>query len=391
MKILELHPTGKSQSLIISFLIFFALLILTFGASRAHAGDIQMLPPVMQSDQRTVCGPSVTGQPQLLGWDGVNPMNCINNLSADPFGNLAVGTSSSRFTRGKLTITSDPTTLLFNPTRAVGLNPFDNVHVDDASLALVNSRDAAWTLWNAIGDSSFYINYSAGGGSPTVPMVTIAPNGHVGVGSYPPLAALDIKAPAENNNMTGILVESPSTPQGSPRVGLVDTSLGSSTAAPAWFIDNLKDTFRIFRQPNIYTPGTVFIDIDGSGNVGIGTSAPVGTLDVENTSKTAQICQNGSCVQNIVGLPETVIATGAWYNDSTGQHYVKATAVCPTNYVLLGGGAHCNSTNGGFMIDNVPASDPVTGNPGWYGACSSPPGVEGGMGVAVSAICAPHT
>ena len=62
-----------------------------------------------------------------------------------------------------------------------------------------------------------------------------------------------------------------------PRIGLVDTSLGVVTAAPAWFIDNRIGTFRIFRQPNISTAGATYFHIDTAFNVGIGggmTTAP---------------------------------------------------------------------------------------------------------------------
>jgi hypothetical protein len=60
----------------------------------------------------------------------------------------------------------------------------------------------------------------------------------------------------------------------SPRIGFVDTSLGSITTAPIWYFDQYVDLFRIFRQPNITTAGITFFVINNSGYVGIGTSSP---------------------------------------------------------------------------------------------------------------------
>lgn len=107
--------------------------------------------------------------------------------------------------------------------------------------------------------------------------------GNVGIGTTSPLAPLHVASPSglSNSALPNVLIESPSGLGPSPRLGLVDTSLGSNTSAPVWFIDNDGDTFRIFRQPNYSTGGTTFLEIDNSGNVTItqgGLNISNGTL-----------------------------------------------------------------------------------------------------------------
>ncbi|MEQ1734444.1 MAG: tail fiber protein, partial [Bacteroidia bacterium] len=55
---------------------------------------------------------------------------------------------------------------------------------------------------------------------------------------------------------------------------------------PTWHIDqdSLYRAFRIFRQPNVFTPGAVAVWIDSTLNVGIGTSTPASPLTVATGS-----------------------------------------------------------------------------------------------------------
>jgi hypothetical protein len=57
------------------------------------------------------------------------------------------------------------------------------------------------------------------------------------------------------NNTSGnsILLDANSSSGVTSRIGLIDTISGSVDTQPAWFIDNVRDTFRIFRQPDINT------------------------------------------------------------------------------------------------------------------------------------------
>ncbi|GEM_PF-5164821 len=93
-------------------------------------------------------------------------------------------------------------------------------------------------------------------------MIMDGPTGNVGIGKTDPAGKLHVVDNLATSN--GILIERNG---GSPRLGLVDTSV---TGSPAWYIDNNADTFRIFRQPNISTGGTAHFLIDNQGRVGIG-------------------------------------------------------------------------------------------------------------------------
>ncbi len=89
-------------------------------------------------------------------------------------------------------------------------------------------------------------------------------SGNVGISTSFPDAPLHVVNPTAGNRPT-ILMEANAATAMSPRLGLVDTQLGAVTAAPAWFIDNNNDSFRVFRQPNITTGGTSFFAIGNGG------------------------------------------------------------------------------------------------------------------------------
>ncbi len=95
----------------------------------------------------------------------------------------------------------------------------------------------------------------------------------------PPLAPLHVVAPASKQNLPVVLVEANSQTNVSPRIGLVDTSLGTDQTAPAWMMDNSQDNFRIFRQPTIAESGTTYLQINNSGTVSMaGTLAVAGDI-----------------------------------------------------------------------------------------------------------------
>ncbi|RYG58758.1 MAG: hypothetical protein EON60_12400, partial [Alphaproteobacteria bacterium] len=110
-------------------------------------------------------------------------------------------------------------------------------------------------------------------------MMTIAGNGSVGIGTAAPQSGLHVS----DSTGFGIVLERNSTQGRTPRIQLIDTSQGSVTSAPVWGIDNSRDAFRIYRQPNLTTAGASIIHISNSGLVGIGTTQPTFQLQVSGT------------------------------------------------------------------------------------------------------------
>ncbi|MEN9722730.1 MAG: hypothetical protein RJB38_716, partial [Pseudomonadota bacterium] len=139
---------------------------------------------------------------------------------------------------------------------------------------------------------------------------------------------------------------------GSPRLGLIDTSLGSSTAAPMWAIDNWVDRFRVFRKPNISTSGTEFMTILNNGNVGIGTSSPAAKLDVSG---------NVSATNFIGGVSNTGPQIGIYSDDSyaNGWQAYGATSSIPNTIAAVTNGVERLRINSSGNV-GVGTESPIT-------------------------------
>jgi hypothetical protein len=100
-----------------------------------------------------------------------------------------------------------------------------------------------------------------------------------------------------------------------------------------------------------------------SGNVGIGSTVPQGTLDVENGSNTASLCLNGSC-STTHSFGAYVEAYGTNADTTKISCGFQSTAYCPAGYTAISGGM----TNGGNaeLQNSRPVYD-ASGVPnGWY-------------------------
>lgn len=228
---------------------------------------------------------------------------------------------------------------------ATGMNSDDiyfqrwNTAKDQSVLQLAIGDNAGELYPNTVGDTFQIGAYDSG---LYYPRYTFTGYGYLGIGTTKPIVPLDVLAPTVSNNATGILVEGSSAANSSPRIGMIDTSLGSNTTAPAWFIDNDSDNFRVFRQPTVYTSGAAMLEINNAGNVGIGTSSP-----------------NGATLQ-VDGAPNSYMAL---YLEATGTGNIPQYLQFGKNGVkqwdLAGGGLDNN-----LYIQNIPDETAGTHNGG---------------------------
>jgi hypothetical protein len=130
--------------------------------------------------------------------------------------------------------------------------------------------------------------------------------GPVGIGTTTPQAPLDVNGRIQAVNLVDISTDR----LGSYQSDLELATQGTMPATPStlgWQIyarghsgpfgaDADKLGFSFWNGTG-WTNNTLVLT--PSGNVGIGTTAPTATLDVENSSNDAQICLNGSCEVNI--------------------------------------------------------------------------------------------
>lgn len=162
--------------------------------------------------------------------------------------------------------------------------------LDDGSF-IGTATNKGWVLFgrgdsfNGTVDNNFGISFW--NGTSYKEAFRMSPTGNVGIGTTTnPQTVLNIRDTNTSGSM-GVLIEADSGVYGSPRIGFLDLSEGTSTTAPVWYIDNDSDLFRIFRQPNSTTAGTDAISITNTFQVGIGTTTPDQTLSVNgDASKT---------------------------------------------------------------------------------------------------------
>ncbi len=164
---------------------------------------------------------------------------------------------------------------------------------------------------SVLGNLSIGTNYSG----IAAPADGVIIEGFTGIGTDNPLAPLHVRKDS-TPQIPNILIENSSAPGGtSPRIAFVDTWTSTVNVAPAWGIDNLKDRFRIWSQPNIYTSGTEHFTILSNGNVGMGVASPVTNLHVAGNLYAGM--PSGCDVQRTVaggGTATDITTTGASVN-----------------------------------------------------------------------------
>jgi hypothetical protein len=243
-------------------------------------------------------------------------------------GSVGIGTASPRTSlevslnaSGKL----GPVITLTNPGgdggAAIDMNTFNP---SGAGTYNPSSRIVAVDIGKFANNIVFQSNTPGAPNNKLVERLRLSPSG-VGINSTsPPLAPLHRVAPAlPNANLPVALIEANSTNNPSPHLGLVDTSLGSNSTAPVWFIDNSANTFRIFVQQNYAIPGNVCMSIGGS-------TVPIGIGQVLIGSGTYQGDQLGVTCQ-VPSEAEFFNAIGAYgYTAPVGSNFDGGPAITCT-------------------------------------------------------------
>jgi hypothetical protein len=152
---------------------------------------------------------------------------------------------------------------------------------------------------------------------------------------------------------------------------MVDTFTGDVETAPAWFIDNFRDQFRIYRQADISTTGPAdqSLLIDNQFRVGIGTDTPSERLDVNGRVRVGDL-PGGSGLNDIVVADSsgvlhkrdvTALSDADWYEVGT-----NAPPDDIADNIYTQGNVGIGTTTPGYnlhVIGSTRLENPV-GNPG---------------------------
>jgi hypothetical protein len=330
----------------------FAALILPLAAASASAlaNGIQMLPPVTEATKANTiattnsvpapCPPG--GSPSVLTWDGTNPISCATGVTVTG-GNVGIGTTGPVAPLDIQMAGSYPAVAM-RADNNVDLMWFRNgLNYPVSGYAWDFSNRGALT--NPVDTLRLYKNGGAGGDADVVQ--SWQQNGNVGIGTTSPttgnlvvigtgtVANPTILDVAAQNGLTSggdakiTIGQHPGNGDLTLLVAGTDTRTDGLTGNDQYIF--AAQRLNLFNKGN----GTTYNDqialgvgffsditfstaaqsaaavermrVTQSGNVGIGTTSPLGNLDVEptpaqsatNPPTPATICQNGTCTQGV--------------------------------------------------------------------------------------------
>lgn len=228
--------------------LIFAALILPLGIAPAPAlaNGIQMLPPVTQATKTypdkahpapavpTTCSSGTTGgSPNILTWDGTNPITCATGVTVTG-GNVGIGTTAPMSTLqivngGTAQLGSD--VVLGEDTGRFGTGGLrfrDNVSDSNTTLSLMPNGSGFSDLrvystddptgtnlgWGEIGFAAnrATLTFSTGSsGTGVAPTAFAFTGGDVGIGTTDPKATLDVNGPIKLGNGSGLVATACST------------------------------------------------------------------------------------------------------------------------------------------------------------------------------------
>lgn len=325
--------------------LIFAALVFLLGIASASSfagANIQMLPPVTEATKLasspTPCPPG--GAPNILTWDGTNPISCTTGVMVSG-GNVGIGTTSPAAPLdlgGKLFFNEGGGNVAVGP----------DIHMNMAGLIAADDN----LYLNIDADNSGTGDLLIGRGSTTtsglIYLMTIKNSGNVGIGTTSPNSSLDLSQRTDAISMpVGNTSQEPASPtlgmtryntdtnrfefwNGSSWVGnsqWITVPPGTVYSAPSWgggWVPSANINPTKWCQQNGFSSASGAcrsnnITIDQFGNPVPSTYYPVNSYDIvgyvtANTSKGywAWTCMWGSAEVYGAGAPSQPIYFQAW-------------------------------------------------------------------------------
>lgn len=211
-------------------------------------------------------------------------------------------------------------------------------------------------LYNATSGGRIYNIYSGFSASGTfdisdltagnISRLTITASGNVGIGTVTPQRKLHI---ASANSSDGLLLDNGTTDSSN----LIFHDSTQVVSGVTWNLDSANGAFRIFTEPiTVVNPltsisGNERLTILPSGNVGIGTSLPLGSLDVIGN----QILRASSSTDQLNFAPEPVAGDGAKiYVVNSAQNAYQPLEIEGSKISLTKGNVGIGTTNPNYLL-----------------------------------------